>query len=44
MAKNATIAKPKVTAIWLVTVKLNGIIPIKLQKKIKEKILNNIGK
>jgi hypothetical protein len=27
-----------------VTVKLNGIIPSKLQKNIKEKIVNSIGK
>ena len=42
--KKAKIAKPKVTTIWLVTVKLYGIIPNKLQKKINEKIVNNIGK
>jgi hypothetical protein len=29
---------------WLVTVKLNGIIPIRLQKKINVKIVNSIGK
>lgn len=44
IAKKAIIANPKVTAIWLVTVKLNGTIPTRLQKNIKEKILNNIGK
>jgi hypothetical protein len=37
-------AKPNVTTIWLVTVKLKGIIPIKLQKKIKEKMVNKKGK
>ena len=37
-------AKPKVTTMWLVTVKLYGIIPNKLQKNIKEKIENKIGK
>ena len=42
--KKAIIARPNVTTIWLVTVKLNGIIPIKLQKKIKEKIEKSIGK
>lgn len=40
----AIIATPNVTTIWLVTVKLYGIIPSKLQKKIKENIVNNIGK
>jgi hypothetical protein len=44
MAIKAVIAKPSVTTIWLVTVKLKGIIPIKLQKKINVKIVNNIGK
>lgn len=42
--KNAKMAKPSVITIWLVTVKLYGIIPIKLQKKMNEKIVNNIGK
>jgi hypothetical protein len=42
--KNAIIAKANVTTIWLVTVKLKGIIPIKLQKKIKEKIEKSTGK
>ncbi len=37
-------AKPKVTTMWLVTVKLKGIIPNKLQKKIKLKIVNKTGK
>ena len=40
----AIVAKPSVTTIWLVTVKLKGIIPIKLQKKRKEKIVKIIGK
>jgi hypothetical protein len=44
IAKKAIVANPKVTTIWLVTVKLKGIIPIKLQKKINVKIVNNIGK
>ena len=44
IAINAIMAKPKVTTIWLVTVKLKGIIPKRLQKKINEKILNNTGK
>jgi hypothetical protein len=44
IAKNAIIAKPNVTAIWLVTVKLNGIIPSKLQKNKNENNENNIGK
>jgi len=42
--KNAKMDKPKVIQIWLVTVKLKGTIPTKLQKKMKEKIVNNIGK
>ena len=37
-------AKPNVTTMWLVTVKLKGIIPNKLQKKIKLKIVNKTGK
>jgi len=44
MDKKAIVAKPNVITIWLVTVKLYGIIPNRLQKKINEKILNNIGK
>jgi hypothetical protein len=42
--KKATVAKPKVTTMWLVTVKLNGIIPTRLQKKMNEKILKSTGK
>jgi hypothetical protein len=34
---NAIVAKPSVITIWLVTVKLYGIIPSKLQKKNKWK-------
>tara|TARA_B100000767_G_scaffold273938_1_gene305508 strand:- start:9908 stop:10165 length:258 start_codon:yes stop_codon:yes gene_type:complete len=44
MAKKAIIAKPKVITIWLVTVKLNGTIPNKLQKKMNENIVKSIGK
>jgi len=44
IAKKEIIANPNVTTICDVTVKLNGIIPNKLQKNIKEKIENNIGK
>ena len=42
--KKAKIANPKVTTIWLVTVKLKGIIPTRLQKNMNEKILKRTGK
>jgi hypothetical protein len=44
IARKAIVDKLNVIAMWLVTVKLKGTIPHKLQKKIKQKILNNIGK
>ena len=40
IAIKAIKANPKVTIIWLVTVKLYGIIPNKLQNKIKEKMMS----
>jgi len=44
LQKKEIIAKPNVTTMCDVTVKLNGIIPNKLQKNINENIENNIGK
>jgi hypothetical protein len=42
--KKVTTAKPRVTTIWLVTVKLYGIIPNKLQNNIKENTEKITGK
>ena len=44
IAKNDSIDKLTVTTIWLVTVKLKGIIPSKLQKKMNENIEKRNGK
>lgn len=44
IAKKANNDKPNVTTIWLVTVKLYGIIPNILQNNMNVKIVKSIGK